>query len=82
MAVKMFIFLSRKLVKRIKVGWLNPKQTYGWIFTHKWRNIQRTASYEDIKYSFAISAQALGQIIPEICEALCKELKNEYFKVE
>jgi len=38
-------------------------------------------SYEDLKYSAIISSQALGQIIPETCEALYKVLKKEYLKV-
>lgn len=38
-------------------------------------------SYEDLKYSTAISAQALGKLIPETCRAIYKTLREEYFKV-
>lgn len=38
-------------------------------------------SYEDLKFSTAISAQSLGQIIPETCAAIYTILKDEYLKV-
>lgn len=38
-------------------------------------------SYEDLKFSAAISPQSLGQIIPETCSAIYKVLRNEYLKV-
>lgn len=38
-------------------------------------------SYEDLKFTAAISAQALGVIIPETCDAIYKVLKKEYLKV-
>lgn len=38
-------------------------------------------SYEDLKYSTAISAQALGKIIPDTCHAITKALQPEYMKV-
>lgn len=38
-------------------------------------------SYECLKYSTLISPQALGQIIPETCEAIYKVLKNEFLQV-
>lgn len=38
-------------------------------------------SYEDLKFSSAISAQALGKIIPETCWAIYKVLRNEYLQV-
>lgn len=38
-------------------------------------------SYEDLKFSAAISAQSLGQIIPETCTAIYRVLKMEYMKV-
>ncbi|KAK4886556.1 hypothetical protein RN001_002827 [Aquatica leii] len=37
-------------------------------------------SYEDLKYTVIISAQALGHIIPETCEAICKALSGRYMK--
>ncbi|XP_031351783.1 putative nuclease HARBI1 [Photinus pyralis] len=37
-------------------------------------------SYEDLKFSAVISPQALGQIIPETCDAIYSVLKNEYLK--
>jgi hypothetical protein len=37
-------------------------------------------SYEDLKFSTIMSPQALGNIIPETCRAICKVLK-EYYKV-
>lgn len=36
---------------------------------------------EDLKYSVAISPQALGQLIPETCTAICKVLWRDYLKV-
>lgn len=36
---------------------------------------------EDLKYSVAISLQALGQIIPETCTAICKVLWRDHLKV-
>ena len=38
-------------------------------------------SYEDLKYSCAVSAQALGKIIPETCWAIYQVLSGEYLKV-
>lgn len=38
-------------------------------------------SYEDLKYSTAVSAQALGHIIPETCQAIWQTLGKEYLKV-
>jgi hypothetical protein len=38
-------------------------------------------SLEDLKFSAAISAQALGEIIPETCRAIYTVLKDEYFNV-
>lgn len=38
-------------------------------------------SYKDLKFSCAISAQALGKIIPETCWAIFKVLRGEYLKV-
>ena len=38
-------------------------------------------SYEDLKFSAAISAQSLGVIIPETCAAIYKVLKKKYLKV-
>lgn len=38
-------------------------------------------SYEDLKFSVAISPQALGQIIPETCNAIYSVLKRNYLKV-
>ncbi|XP_050307342.1 uncharacterized protein LOC126747932 [Anthonomus grandis grandis] len=37
-------------------------------------------SYEDLKFSTAISPQALGYIIPETCKIIYEQLKNEYLK--
>ncbi|XP_064103415.1 uncharacterized protein LOC135213365 [Macrobrachium nipponense] len=37
-------------------------------------------SYEDLKFSVAISPQALGRIIPETCEVIWKVLRKEYMK--
>jgi hypothetical protein len=39
------------------------------------------SSLEDLTFSAAISAQALGKIIPEICRAIYIVLKDEYLKV-
>lgn len=38
-------------------------------------------SYENLKFSCAISAQALGRIIPETCAAIVDVLKDDYLKV-
>ena len=38
-------------------------------------------SYEDLKFSVAISPQALGQIIPETCGAIYSVLKHIYLTV-
>ena len=38
-------------------------------------------SYEDLKFSAAISPQALGVIIPETCAAVYEVLKKDYLKV-
>lgn len=38
-------------------------------------------NYEDLKFSCAISAQALGKIIPETCWAIYNVLRKEYLKV-
>lgn len=35
-------------------------------------------SLEDMKFGMRISAQALGHIIPEICQAIVKVLKLHY----
>lgn len=37
--------------------------------------------YEDLKFSTAISAQALGYIIPETCMVLFEVLRADYLKV-
>uniref|UniRef100_A0A5G3JZG2 DDE Tnp4 domain-containing protein n=1 Tax=Xenopus tropicalis TaxID=8364 RepID=A0A5G3JZG2_XENTR len=37
-------------------------------------------SFEDLKFSTGISAQALGHIIPETCNAIVETLKGEYLK--
>ena len=39
-------------------------------------------SYDDLKFSTAISSQLLGKIIPEVCTAIYEELKEEYLKVK
>jgi hypothetical protein len=39
-------------------------------------------SYEDLKFSAAISAQSLGVIIPETCAAIHKVPKKKYLKVK
>lgn len=38
-------------------------------------------NYEDLKFTAAISAQSLGQIIPETCSAIYKVLRKNYLKV-
>lgn len=38
-------------------------------------------SYEDLKFSTAISPQALGYIIPETCKIIFKILQPDYLKV-
>lgn len=38
-------------------------------------------SFEDLKFTTGISAQSLGRIIPETCQALIKILQDEYLKV-
>jgi hypothetical protein len=38
-------------------------------------------SYADLRFSAAISPQALSLIIPETCEAIYEELKVEYLRV-
>ena len=38
-------------------------------------------TYEDLKFSVRISAQALGHIIPETCGAIRKALQMDYMKV-
>jgi len=38
-------------------------------------------SYKDLKFSAAISPQALGLIIPENCAAIYEVLKKDYLKV-
>jgi len=38
-------------------------------------------SYENLKYLCAVSAQALGKIIPETCWAIYQVLRGEYLKV-
>jgi len=38
-------------------------------------------SYEDLKFSYAISAQALGKIILETCCAIYEVLRQKYLKV-
>nr|CAI5861774.1 unnamed protein product [Callosobruchus analis] len=38
-------------------------------------------SYEDLKFSTGISAQALGRIIPETCKALYEVLHKDYLKM-
>lgn len=38
-------------------------------------------SYEDLKFTAAISVQSLGQIIPETCSAIYKVLRKKYLKV-
>ncbi|KAJ8929968.1 hypothetical protein NQ314_017291 [Rhamnusium bicolor] len=37
-------------------------------------------TYEELKLSTGISAQALGNIIPETCQVLYEKLKNKYMK--
>ena len=38
-------------------------------------------SYEDLKFSAAISPQAVGVIIAETCAAIYEVLKKDYLKV-
>lgn len=38
-------------------------------------------SFEDLKFTTGISAQSLGRIIPETCEAIVKVLQPQYLKV-
>lgn len=38
-------------------------------------------SYEDLKFTCAISAPALTEIIPDTCKAIYEGLKREYMKV-
>lgn len=38
-------------------------------------------SYEDLKFTCAISASALSEIIPDTCKAIYEGLKQEYMKV-
>lgn len=38
-------------------------------------------TYEDLKFSTAISPQALSSIIPETCRAIYKVLREDYMKV-
>jgi len=38
-------------------------------------------SYEDLKFSAAISPQALGVITPETCATIYEVLKKDYLKV-
>jgi len=38
-------------------------------------------SYEGLKFSAAVSPQALGVIIPETCAAVYEVLKKDYLKV-
>jgi len=38
-------------------------------------------SYEDLKFSAAITPQALGVIIPETCATVCEVLKKDCLKV-
>jgi len=38
-------------------------------------------SFEDLKFSCEISAQALGKIIPETCRAIYSVLRPKYLKV-
>lgn len=38
-------------------------------------------SYEDLKFSSAISPQSIGNIIPETCWAIYETLKKDYLKV-
>jgi hypothetical protein len=44
------------------------------------RFLATVRNYEDLKFSAAISPQALGVIIPETCRAIFEELKEEYCK--
>jgi hypothetical protein len=45
------------------------------------RFLAAVRSYEDLKFSAAISPQALGVIIPESCAAIYEVLKEGYLKV-
>ena len=47
--------------------------------THRFLATRR--GYEDLKFSAAISPQALGVIIPETCAAIYEVLKKDYLKV-
>lgn len=38
-------------------------------------------SFEDLKFSTAISPQSIGAIVRETCQAIYKTLKGEYLKV-
>jgi hypothetical protein len=38
-------------------------------------------NYEDLIFSVSISAQALGKIIPETCQAIYMVLRDKYCKV-
>lgn len=38
-------------------------------------------TYEELKFSTRISAQALGKIIPLVCQSIYDSLKHEYLKV-
>ncbi|CAI6352409.1 unnamed protein product [Macrosiphum euphorbiae] len=38
-------------------------------------------SYEDLKFTSAISPQIIGKIVPETCMAIYEALKNDYLKV-
>ncbi|KAL4084157.1 hypothetical protein QTP88_027990 [Uroleucon formosanum] len=37
-------------------------------------------SYEDLKFTSAISPQLIGKIVPETCKAIYEALKNDYLK--
>lgn len=45
------------------------------------RFLSTDRSYEYLKFSAIISPQALGKIIPVICEALYKVFRRDYLKV-
>ena len=38
-------------------------------------------SYESLKFLYCISAQSIGCIIPETCQAIIDALSDEYMKV-
>lgn len=38
-------------------------------------------NYEDLKFTTRIAAQTLGGIIPETCQIIYENLKDEYMKV-